>query len=374
MKTLQLGLEWFPERAGGLPRYYYELLQSASPHFDVRGLILGSEQVGAQTNGQIRAFASSNDSFTRRAFGMRAAFKQLFQEQVPDLVVSHFALFTLPVLDLIDLPLVVHFHGPWAGEGLVQDGSRLRYEMKRFIEKAVYRRGRVFIVLSKAFAELLHQEYGVPEDRIRVIPGGVDFHRFNIAESRLEARRILGWPQDRPILLAVRRLVRRMGLDVLIQAMRDVARRHPDVLLLIAGKGPLQGELAGMIEASALERNVRLVGFLPDEHLPLAYRAADLSVVPTQALEGFGLIALESLAAGTPAVVTPVGGLPEVTRPLAPGLVFESADSDAIAQRLIDLIQHGDSPDALSCQVYARKFEWPDIARRVAAAYSVALK
>jgi len=139
--------------------------------------------------------------------------------------------------------------------------------------------------------------------------------------------------------------------------------------LLIAGRGPLQSELAGRIGGLSLEHNVRLLGFLPDEHLPLAYRAADLSVVPTQALEGFGLIALESLAAGTPAVVTPVGGLPEVTGPLASSLVFESADSGAMAQRLIELLEGKGTPDSMACRNYASEFAWHNIIGNVADAY-----
>jgi len=373
MKTLQLGLDWFPERAGGLPRYYYDLLQAAPSHFEARGLVLGSDNVARETQGRVQAFAAASDSLPKRMLGIRRAFGQVVREQDPDLIVSHFALFTLPVLDRIDRPLVVHFHGPWAGEGAVEGASSLGYLVKKGVEQAVYRRGRLFIVLSQAFGDLLHRQYGVPERNIRVIPGGVDFARFDIAESRGEARARLGWPTDRPIMLAVRRLVRRMGLDVLIEAMRTVVQRHPDALLLIAGRGPLQNELAARIEALGLGRNVELIGFLPDEHLPLAYRAADLSVVPTLALEGFGLIALESLAAGTPAVVTPVGGLPEIVRPLSDHLVFESSQAGAIAERLIALLGSPLAPSASSCRAFAQANAWPNIVGRIADAYREAL-
>ena len=69
--------------------------------------------------------------------------------------------------------------------------------------------------------------------------------------------------------------------------------------------------------------------------LPLAYRAADLTVVPTVALEGFGLIAVESLAAGTPVLVTPVGGLPEVVAALSPALVLAATGSAPLADAVI---------------------------------------
>ena len=94
----------------------------------------------------------------------------------------------------------------------------------------------------------------------------------------------------------------------------------PDLLVLVAGSGPLAAELKA--RAAGLEDHLQFLGFLPDEHLPVAYRAADLSVVPSVALEGFGLIVAESLAAGTPALVTAVGGLPETLEGLAPQCVM----------------------------------------------------
>lgn len=369
MKTIQLGLEWFSERAGGLPRYFFDLLNT-TPHLtDARGMVIGSANVALETGGRIRGYAASSDSYLRKIRGARRTYAELLREETPELTVSHFALSTLPVLDLIKGPMAVHFHGPWAGESAVEGDAGVRVRLKRMMEVAVYRRGGLFIVLSQAFADVLHKAYGVPHERIRVIPGGVDFKRFDIAETRIEARERLGWPTDRPILLAVRRLVRRMGLEYLIEAMTEVVRRHPDALLLIAGRGPLRDDLLAQIEVRGLERNVRLLGFVSDEDLPRAYRAADLSVVSTQALEGFGLIALESLAAGTPAIVTPVGGLPEVTAPLAPGLVFEGKGPEAMAAGLLDALGGHGIPDAAACRNYAATFDWPIIAGRVTAAY-----
>lgn len=369
MKTIQIGLEWFPERAGGLPRYYFDLANTAPHLTGARGMLLGSANVARETGGRIRSFAASSDSYVRKFRGARRTYSQLLSEETPELTVSHFAPSTLPLLDLIKGPMAVHFHGPWAGEGAVEGNTGMRVRLKRMVERAVYRRGDLFIVLSQAFADILHDTYGVPPERIRVIPGGVDFKRFDIPETRVEARERLGWPTDRPILLAVRRLVRRMGLEFLIEAMTEVVRHYPDALLMIAGRGPLRDELTALIAARGLDRNVRLLGFVSDEDLPRAYRAADLSVVSTQALEGFGLIAVESLAAGTPAIVTPVGGLPEVSAPLAPALVFEGKGPEAIAAGLVNALIGRGIPDAATCRNYAAAFDWPIIAARVTAAY-----
>jgi glycosyltransferase involved in cell wall biosynthesis len=292
------------------------------------------------------------------------------------MIVSHFALYTLPVLDMIkERPLVVHFHGPWADEGAVEGNRGLRYQAKRWVERQVYRRAARVIVLSAAFGALLAARYDVPPARIVVIPGGIDVARFAVRETRAEARARLGWPPARKIIVAVRRLVPRMGLENLIAAVAQLRAQVPDALLLIAGRGALQAQLAAQIAAGGLADHVRLLGFVSDEDLPFMYRAADISVVPTVALEGFGLIAAESLAAGTPCLVTPVGGLPEVVGGLSRDLVMASATAaDMAAAIRAALLGEAALPDAAACRAHAAEsFAWDLIARRVAAVYAEAM-
>jgi glycosyltransferase involved in cell wall biosynthesis len=270
----------------------------------------------------------------------------------------------------------VHFHGPWADEGAVEGHSGARHAVKRAVEKLVYRRGACAIVLSHAFAKVLAETYQFPAERIRVIPGGIDVARFAVAATRAQAREKLLLPTDRPMLVAVRRLVPRMGLENLIAAIAALRPALPDVLLLIAGRGVLQPVLAAQIEAAGLCEHVKLLGFVGDDDLPLLYRAADVSVVPSVALEGFGLIAAESLAAGTPCLVTPVGGLPEIVTALCPDLVLADTQTSTLAQG-INAALRGELklPSDAECRAYAEaNFAWPLIAQRVAACYQDTLR
>jgi glycosyltransferase involved in cell wall biosynthesis len=133
----------------------------------------------------------------------------------------------------------------------------------------------------------------------------------------------------------------------------------------------LRAEFEQRIQQRGLAGNVRLLGRIPDEQLPLFYRAADVSIMPSMALEGFGLTAAESLACGTPVLVTPVGGLPEVVAELSPELVLTGTGPDALATGLIRAFT-GDLhlPDPVTCATYARDhFDWPIIAGQVAAFY-----
>lgn len=332
----------------------------------VRGLVAAD-----QAGGAVRPFAPASASLSRRVHGLRASVRTALREEPPDLVASHFALYTAPALDLVGgRPLVVHFHGPWAAESAAEGASRTAIAAKRAVERAVYRRGGTFIVLSEAFRDVLVRDYEGDSQRIRIVPGGVDGDLFEVAASQEEARNRLGWPVDRPVVLTVRRLVRRMGLEGLVEAMQAVRQRVPDALLLIAGRGPLGAELAARIDALGLRDHVRLLGFVPDGDLPLAYRAADVTVVPTVALEGFGLVAAESLAAGTPVLVTPVGGLPEVVRDLHPGLVLPLASPEALAEGLVDALRGGGLPSREACREFARaRYAWPTVAREVSAVY-----
>ncbi|WP_226833967.1 glycosyltransferase family 4 protein [Acidithiobacillus ferrooxidans] len=377
MRTLQLGMGWFSEQPGGLNRVYFELLRHLPEvGVEARGLVAGSAAVAKQSGGQVCAFAPANAPLWQRWRGGRREMATMTSNFRPQLVVSHFALYTYPILGQIMVPFVVHFHGPWADEGAVEGGRGVARIIKQSIETAVYRRARRLICLSQAFATLLVERYGVDPARVRIVPGGVDAGRFEGVPDPAVARDRLGWPQDRPIVFAVRRLVRRMGLEDLIEAMVEVRRRVPDVLLLIGGRGPLQGELTARIEQLGLTDHVRLLGYLSDEALLLAYRAADITVVPTVALEGFGLIVAESLAAGTPTLVTPVGGLPEVVRDLSADLVLPAIGPAALAEGISAALR-GDMvlPDTDACRAFAREhYDWPSIAMRVRAVYEEALQ
>ena len=166
----------------------------------------------------------------------------------------------------------------------------------------------------------------------------MDTTHFQPNLSRKQAREQLNWPQDRPVLFTPRRLVHRMGLSQLINAIALIKPKVPDVWLAIAGKGSLRETLEKQATELGLNYHVKFLGYLPDEQLPIAYQAADLTVVPSQSLEGFGLIVLESLACGTPVLCTPVGGMPEILIPFSPDLITDSITEKAIANKLESLL------------------------------------
>ncbi|MEM9220171.1 MAG: glycosyltransferase family 4 protein [Cyanobacteria bacterium P01_F01_bin.150] len=372
LNLLQVGKGWFPQESGGLNRYFYDCVQYLpSQQLNLESLVTYSAHQDQNSQLPIHFFGSAHASLPTRWQHVRQAFQTIEKSHPYDLVSSHFALYTAPLLDLLKQPLVMHFHGPWALEGEAEGNGCMKSYVKESLEKLVYGRAKHFIVLSYAFKRILECKYNVPEAKISVVPGGVNFNRFNISLSQQEARQILGLPQDRTILLAVRRLAKRMGLEQLVEAIAHLKQQHPDLLLLIAGKGAQAEALQAQIDERGLNQNVRLLGYVSDDDLPVYYRSANMSIVPSQALEGFGLILLESLSAGTPVLGTPIGGIPEVLNPLSSDLVFGGTEVADIQQGLRDILNGSIAlPTQRECQQYAKNhYDWPIVANQLKTVY-----
>nr|WP_174764086.1 MULTISPECIES: glycosyltransferase family 4 protein [unclassified Anabaena] len=368
---LTLGTGWFPKTPGGLERYVYELTHKLATHKDQVELC----GVGLPTDNKHIPIKLTNLAFpdtkiSSRLWSIRNNFKKTRLGK-PDAINLHFALYSFPILDILPkgVPITFNFHGPWAAESQeeVINQKLSIWLKKQLIEQSTYNRCDRFIVLSKAFGQILHQKYQIPWQKIHIIPGGVDIDHFQNHLSRHDARTKLGWPTNRPILFTSRRLVHRMGIDKLLQAIAIIKPGIPDIWLAIAGRGHIQPLLQQQVRELGLENNVQFLGFLPDEHLPLAYQSADLTVMPSQSFEGFGLAIIESLACGTPVLCTPVGGMPEILQAFSPDLITESISIESIADKLAQiLLGKLLLPSREECRDYTIKnFDWTNIAQKV---------
>ncbi len=368
---LCLGVGWFPKNPGGLERYVYELVHKLVQSQDSVELCgVGIPNTELNSSLKLTNLASPDSPILQRLWSCRTKFQQT-RVGKPDAINLHFALYSLPILDLLpkEVPVTFNFHGPWASESEQEVGKgRLDLILKRLlVEQRTYNRCDRFIVLSEAFGKILHQQYQIPWEKIYIIPGGVDINHFQPNLSTDEARTKLGWSLNRPIIFTSRRLVKRMGLDKLLQALAIIKPKVPDVMLVIGGKGPLQTSLQRHTEELGLTNCVNFIGFLPDELLPVAYQAADLTVMPSQSFEGFGLAIVESLACGTPVICTPVGGMPEILQPFSPDLITDSTGTEDIAEKLEEvLLERVQKPSNLACREYAvNNFDWDKIAQEV---------
>jgi len=357
---LMLGKGWFPEQLGGLDRYYRDLFEHLP---EARGLVVGPAPGSPE---RLTAASRHDAPLPQRLIALWRASRTAGRDAV--VVDAHFALYALvPMLfgRLRSLPAVVHFQGPWADENVAAgDRSHVRRSLRRALERLVYRRAERAVVLTSAFRRVLIEGYRVSPWRVRVEPPGVDLVHFAPGD-RQRARVTFDLDAEAFVAVSVRRLVPRMGLDVLVEAWARVQADLPrGARLLIAGEGPQRGALEEQIERLGLSESVLLLGRVPDGALVDLYRAADIGIVPTRSFEGFGLVVLEAAACGTPTIVTSVGGLPEAVHALDSSLAVPPDDVDALAGRLVAAACPAGLPSRVETRRFAERFSWEDAVKR----------
>lgn len=271
-----------------------------------------------------------------------------------------------------DVPRVLTFHSPWPTEYDIKARNdptvstlrrRLNVGLRKLTEKQVVEAADRAVVLSEFMGTRLERVYG-REDGV-VIPGGVDVERFSPAVE--ESPRV---DAEGTAFLTVRRLSERMGHGLLVDAFARIASDFPGAELFIAGDGPLRDELERRATDAGVGDRVTFLGYVPDADLPNVYAGADVFVLPTVRLEGFGLATMEALAAGTPAVGTAVGGTVDVlggldsASSLPADPLVERADPEPLAESLAEWASL-DAPalDAAgaAAREYACEHTWADV-------------
>lgn len=206
-----------------------------------------------------------------------------------------------------------------------------------WVDRQIGRMVDVYIAVSHAAARHLTENKRVPRNKIRVIHNGRDLDRYAAIdkERRRATRSALGLG-DEPTILTVARLDEQKGHRHLIDAIAIVAARQPNVVVLLAGEGPLEASLRAQCAALSITDRVKFLGYRRD--VPELFEAADIVVLPSL-YEGLPLVAIEALAAARPLVATGVDGTPEVVINQETGLLVPPADPVALAaaiERLLD--------------------------------------
>jgi len=154
---------------------------------------------------------------------------------------------------------------------------------------------------------------GADSEKIEVLHNGVDLERFKpLSEVKEKMRKKLGISEDACVVLTVRRLVYKNGIDTLLDSAKIAAKKNPKLVFVAVGKGPDFEEVKERITQLGMQKNFRLTGFVSDEELPLYYNVADLFALPSKSGEGLPLVALEAMACGMPVIATNVGGTSEI--------------------------------------------------------------
>lgn len=238
----------------------------------------------------------------------------------------------------------------------------------RLMEPLLARRTSVYLGPSRMVQLAGAAAKRWPLERCRVLPNAVDCRRFAPAADRAAARAALGFP-DRPAVATFGRFVTQKRMGDVLEVARRVAPALPDALFLIAGGGPLEGELRRQIAAAGLERQVRLLGQRRDTERILAASDCYLSV---SGGEVFSVAILEAMAAGCPVVATRAGGTAEQVSPGVTGHLAEIGDLDALAAAVARVLSDRGERERMGRAGRERaleRYDVPQVAAQLAVLY-----
>jgi len=225
------------------------------------------------------------------------------------------------------------------------------------------------IAISNATKEYVLR-LGAKPSKVKVVYNGVDLARFRpIAGKREEMRKKLGISENAIVVLTVRRLVYKNGIDTLIDTASIAVKRNPRIVFLVVGKGPDLGNVKLQVAQLGIEANFRLTGFVSDEDLPSYYNVADLFVLPSKSGEGLPLVALEGMACGLPVIATDVGGIREILREDYGKLVAPNKP-ELLAEAVLDFATVDFSSRSQELRVMVEKrFSWDANVKRLVEIY-----
>jgi glycosyltransferase involved in cell wall biosynthesis len=283
---------------------------------------------------------------------------------------------TIALVDRLtfDTPIVLTSHSVALKEVFAHSAEKpadylLKYAfhpMNVVMDNVAARRADAIIAISETMERQLTDRYRLPADRVTTISHGVDTDRYRPRDDQHSAV-----SEGRLTLLFVGRLITRKGVDLAIEALAETDAR--EVELLVAGTGRLEEELQQLASDLGVADRVEFLGYVPDDALPALYSSADVTLF-TSNYEGFGLVWLESLAAGTPVIGTQVGGIPDVVDDGTSGYVVDK-DPLAIAACVDRLHDDRERLAAMSdaARSVAEDHTWHHVASDVEVVYQCVL-
>ena len=360
----------FPPKVGGIQSYLWELWRRLPPD-EVVVLTTPFDGAAEWDASQPFRVVRTKERVLLPTPSLRARVDALADEVGADLVVLDPALPLGLIGPSLRHPYVVVLHG-----AEVTVPGRLPVS-RRLLARVL--RGAVHVVAAGGYPAREAERAAGRSLPVTIVPPGVDTDRFRplSSEERTAARQRFGFPDDATVIVGVSRLVPRKGFDALVDASAELAPCHPGLVVAIAGAGRDRRRLERRVSRRGAP--VRLLGRVPDDALPQLYGCADLTAMLCRnrwmglEQEGFGIVFLESAAAGVPQVAGDSGGAAEAVADGVTGAVVrDPTDPGDVAGAIEHVLA-----DRLAQGMAAREravahFRYDDLASRLASALEIA--
>lgn len=265
-------------------------------------------------------------------------------KQKVDLLHAHFACPEGFVAKLakksVRKPLVVTLHGSdILTEPSIGYGDRLHRYHNDMVRKVFESADKVLVASRAVFNEAL--KMGCDRGKLECLPNGVNLDRFAYGKlNNYWVRERLG-VGNRPLVLTVRALVPKNGVEYFIVAASTVLKHCPETLFVIVGDGPLRPTLEKLVNDLDLTGNVVFLSKVTYRDIPYYFSACDVFVIPS-IMEAFGLVTVEAMACGKPVIGTNVGGIPDTIENGKNGFLVPPRDPQSLAEKIILLLENQD--------------------------------
>ena len=369
MKILMLTWEYPPRIVGGIARVVHDLSKRLIKDGHEVTVVYRVDNYMIHPNNFI-------DWIMQLNFNMLSKATEIINKDGGfDVIHAHDWLVTYAAKSLknaYDIPIVATIHATEAGRN-----SGIHDETQRYINDTewllTYEATEV-IVNSNYMKNEIQRLFGLPFDKINVIPNGINLSNFTGIERDYDFRRQYAMDNEK-IILYVGRLVYEKGVQHLIAAMPKILSNYNDAKLIIAGRGGMMDELRAEASNLGLNDKIYFTGYLNSKQVQKMYKCADVAVFPST-YEPFGIVALEAMLAGVPTVVSDVGGLDEIVTHGVDGMKSYAGNANSIADSVTALLydhQLATNVSKKAKQKVKDQFNWEKIAQDTHFTYEKAI-
>ena len=349
MKILMLTWEYPPRVVGGIAKVVYDLSRTLiKDGHDVTVVTYKEGDVPYfEDDKGVKVYRVDNyminpnnfiDWIMQLNFNLIAKANEIMEEQGKfDVIHAHDWLVAYAAKTLKNsyhIPIVSTIHATEAGRN-----SGIHDEQQRYINDTewmlTYESSEV-IVNSNYMKGELQRLFGLPYEKINVVPNGVNLSLFNGIERDYNFRRKYAMDNEK-IILFMGRLVYEKGVQHLIAAMPKILNGYHDSKLVVCGKGAMLEELRAQANAMGIGNKVYFAGYMNGKDVQRMYKAADIAVFPST-YEPFGIVALEAMLSENPVVVSDVGGLNEIVQHRENGMKSYAGNANSIADSILELL------------------------------------